>query len=46
MPTPDDDRSRSMNSEDVVGQAADANHEEQVASNNDSNSSSKDDSKD
>lgn len=46
MPTPNEDRSRSMNKADVVGQAADANHEEQVASNRDSNSSFEDDSED
>ena len=30
MPTPNDDRSRSKNDKDPVGQAAEANHQEQV----------------
>ena len=46
MPTSNDDRSRSMNSQDTVGQDAAANHDAQVESNKDTVLSSKDDSKD
>jgi len=43
--TPNEDRSMSKNSEHLSGQAASANHNAQVSSNKETNSSSSDDSK-